>query len=483
MAYKHGIYGREVATSLVPMTQINAGLPVVFGTAPVHLATDRAKANQPVLCYKYAEAVQALGYSVNWKDYTLCEFMYSQFSLFNMAPAVFVNVLDAAIHKETVSGQSYGLSEEKILKLPASEAVLLETLKISPEGNPEEYLTENVDYTAAYNSDGELVVTVLKQEVGAGSNIILSYDKLNPSAVSYTDIIGGVDVSTGAYTGMEVIAQVYPKFGLIPGQILAPGWSHNPAVAAVMVAKATGLNARFKLIAIADISTEDVKKYTDVAAWKKQNNYVDPHLIACWPKISLGGTQFHFSTQLAGVLCATDAANNDIPYKSPSNESIKGDSTVVDDGSEVVLDVETGGYLNGQGIVTAINENGWTSWGNRTTDYPGNTDIKDTFISIRRMFCWLNNTLITTFWSKIDDPMNKRLISTIVDSANIWLNGLTAKQYILGGRVEFREDENTTTDLMDGIINFHVYYAPPPPARDIEFVQEYDTNYFKSLFD
>ena len=105
MAYKHGIYGREVATSLVPMTQINAGLPVVFGTAPVHLATDRAKANAPVLCYKYAEAVQALGYSDNWHDYTLCEFMYSHFSLFNMAPVVFVNVLDADVHKEAVKNQ------------------------------------------------------------------------------------------------------------------------------------------------------------------------------------------------------------------------------------------------------------------------------------------------------------------------------------------------------------------------------------------
>ena len=483
MAYKHGIYGREVATSLMPMTQINAGLPVVFGTAPVHLATDRAKANQPVLCYKYAEAVQALGYSDNWQDYTLCEFMYSQFSLFNMAPVVFVNVLDADVHKEAVKNQLYELSDEKILKLPASEAVLLETLKISTTGEGGDILAENVDYTAAYNSDGELIVTILKQEISAGASIFLSYDKLNPSAVDYADIIGGVDVSTGAYTGMEVIAQVYPKFGLIPGQILAPGWSHHPAVAAVMVAKSTGINARFKAVAIADISTAEVKKYTDVAAWKKQNNYVDPHLIACWPKISLGGRQFHFSTQLAGVICATDAANNDIPYKSPSNESIKGDSTVIDDGSEVILDVETGGYLNSQGIITAINENGWVSWGNRTTDYPGNTDIKDAFISIRRMFCWLNNTLITTFWSRIDDPMNKRLISTIVDSANIWLNGLTAKQYILGGRVEFREDENTITDLMDGIINFHVYYAPPPPARDIEFVQEYDTNYFKNLFE
>ena len=39
MAYKHGIYGREVATSLMPMTQINAGLPVVFGEAARTSAT------------------------------------------------------------------------------------------------------------------------------------------------------------------------------------------------------------------------------------------------------------------------------------------------------------------------------------------------------------------------------------------------------------------------------------------------------------
>lgn len=486
MAYKHGIYGREVPTSLVPMTQINAGLPVVFGTAPLHLAADPAKANEPVLCYKYAEAVQSFGYSANWRDYTLCEFMYSQFALFNMAPAVFVNVLDPAVHKTAVDKRRETLPEDKIIKLAASEAVMLDTLKVSTEGADGEdlsVLVRDTDYTAAYNDDEELVITIIKESIAAATGMLLSYDKLNPAAVEYSDIIGGVNVSTGAYTGLELIAQVYPRFGLIPGIILAPGWSDNAGVAAVMVAKSTNINARFKAIAIADVSTEAVQKYTDVVAWKNKNNYVDPHLVACWPNISLSGTQYHFSTQLAGVICATDAANNDIPYKSPSNESIKGDSTVIDDDSEVILDVETGGYLNGQGIVTAINEGGWVAWGNRTSCYPGNTDVKDAFIPIRRMFCWLNNTLITTFWQKIDDPMNKRLISTIVDSANIWLNGLAAKQYILGGRVEFREDENTVTDLMDGIIHFHVYFTPPSPARDIEFVQEYDVNYVKTLFE
>ena len=58
MAYKHGVYVSEVPTSIVPAVNTTAGLPVVFGTAPVHLATDRAATNKPVLCYSYAEAVQ-----------------------------------------------------------------------------------------------------------------------------------------------------------------------------------------------------------------------------------------------------------------------------------------------------------------------------------------------------------------------------------------------------------------------------------------
>ena len=71
--YKHGIYGQEVPTSLVPMTQIGAGLPVVFGTAPVHLAADAAKPKTPLLCYKNDEAEAAQDYNDYRENYTLCE--------------------------------------------------------------------------------------------------------------------------------------------------------------------------------------------------------------------------------------------------------------------------------------------------------------------------------------------------------------------------------------------------------------------------
>ena len=88
MAYKHGVYTSEIPTSIVPPVNTTAGLPVIFGTAPVHLAIDRAPVNKPVLCYSYAEAVAAFGYSKDWKKYTLCEAIYSQFALYNRAPVV-----------------------------------------------------------------------------------------------------------------------------------------------------------------------------------------------------------------------------------------------------------------------------------------------------------------------------------------------------------------------------------------------------------
>ena len=80
-------------------------------------------------------------------------------------------------------------------------------------------------------------------------------------------------------------------------------------------------------------------------------------------------------------------------------------------------------------------------------------------------------------------PINRRLVETVVDSANIWLNGLTARGAILGGRVEFLDTENPKTDLLDGTIRFHVYVAPPTPAREIDFVMEYDPDYFSALFE
>lgn len=89
MAYKHGVYTSEVPTSIVPAVNSTAGLPVILGTAPIHLASNRAEVNKPILCYTYAEAVAAMGYSEDWEKYTLCETIYSQYSLYAVSPDSF----------------------------------------------------------------------------------------------------------------------------------------------------------------------------------------------------------------------------------------------------------------------------------------------------------------------------------------------------------------------------------------------------------
>lgn len=481
MAYKHGVYTGEIPTSIVAPANTTAGLPVIFGIAPVHLATNPAKANTPVLCYTYAEAVQQLGYSDDWEKYTLCEAIYCQFALYNVAPVVFINVLDEAVHKQAVADSEVTLDNRKAM---VAEPVILDTLVVK-KSSAGEALKAGIDYEAAYNDDGILVITALDDgELETASTVYLSYDKLTPESIDADDIIGGVSISTGKATGLEVLNNVFTKTRLVPGLVAAPGFSDNSEVQAVMKAKAGNINGLFQALAVCDLPADDtLKNYTDVPSYKDSKGYTGVNQVALWPMVKLGSKKFHLSTAFIGICGQADAANNDIPYRSPSNMDLQADGLCLEDGTEVELGLEQANYLNGQGVVTGLNfYGGWKLWGNRTACYPGNTDPKDAFIYARRMFNWHAQTFILTYWQQVDSPVNRRFIERILDSENIRLNGLVAIGALLGGRIEFVEDDNPATSLIDGIITFHTYITPPVPARDMENNIEFDVDYLSALF-
>ena len=56
----------------------------------------------------------------------------------------------------------------------------------------------------------------------------------------------------------------------------------------------------------------------------------------------------------------------------------------LDDGTEVILDQEQANVLNGVGVATAINANGYHLWGNNSCAYPATTDPKDRWFWVRR---------------------------------------------------------------------------------------------------
>lgn len=346
-------------------------------------------------------------------------------------------------------------------------------------------LVKDEDYVAAYNSDNEVEITILDDEKILNDTVEIYFHEVDPSKVKPADIIGGYDAVTGQYKGLETVEDVFPKFRVTVGIIISPKFSQDVTVAAIMKAKCYDQNNVFNSIAVCDIPTAEVKNYTAAAEYKNKKNLIDPALVACYPKVSLGGVQYFLSTQLACLMNQVDAQRGDgIPYISPSNKRLQIDSACLEDGTEIFFGLDKVSYLNGQGIVTALNfSNGWTAYGNRTSVYPSSTDVKDNFISIRRTFLWLRNTLTLTYFSKIDDPLNKRLVESVVDSVNIFLNGLTAKGVLNGGRIKALSGENPTTDVMDGIIKFHLYINVPSPARVIEFMLEYDPSYLSSLFE
>ena len=488
MTYNHGVKVSEVPTSIQPPVEATAGIPVIIGTAPINM-TDPTNVNKPVLCYSYDEAVKAFGYvspkadstsGLKKFEYTISEFIQSQFALFAVSPVIIINVLDPKTHKATATTTSVTLDTKTGSAIVAETGILPDTVKLDS-------YTKDTDYILTFDDDGNLVITSLTDTDGSfkcttGSAITLTADKVDPTKVSTDDIVGGVD-TTGNKSGLELINECFPRFRLVPGLILAPGYSDNATVAAVMAAKAGNINEHFTAMALVDIPTDTVKAYTDVANYKNNNNIVDKTQVACWPMVALDGVAYHMSTQAAGLIGQVDSENDDVPYVSPSNKNLQMTAAVLEDGTEVWLDPAQAAYLNSQGIVTALNFiGGWVLWGNRTACYPANTDVKDNFIPVRRMFSWMGNTLIQSFWSDVDNPLNRRQIDTVVDSANIWLNGLTARQYILGGLVEFLDTENPTTDLMDGIARFHLKATPPSPNRELDFILEYNPSYLQSLF-
>ena len=504
MGYRHGIYVSEVPTSIVPPVRVDAAMPVAFVTAPVHLANDPySVTNEPRLCHTYSQAVSQLGFSLRpeiWNNYTGPQMLFSQFVLYGISPIVIVNVLDPKIHNEAVTGSTLtlaGLSavltaevvdaeSGEITRVPV-EGVLIDTVEVQG-------YEAGTDYTLSFNRDGHIVITAIadaSSAIAENATLTINYTKLAPEKVDIYDVIGGYDNQSGRNLGLELMGEIFPRFRMVPGQLLAPKFSADPVVAAVMETKGSNINGHFRCITLCDMPTmiegpggELVPhKYTDIPAWKNQNNYVFTQQLNLFPMVRLGSQIYDYSAQMAGLICHTDSENFNIPYNSPSNKNLRANGLCYANGEGVILNTEQVNFLNGQGIVGALNfTNGWVAWGNRTGAFPGNTDVKDAFIPIRRMFNWIGNTIVLTYWRMVDFPLTRRTVDTIIDSINIWLNGLASREFILGGRVEFLAEDNPDTDIIDGIVRFRVRIAPPPPMREAEFILEYDPEYLQVLF-
>lgn len=466
MAFFHGIKVQEKQTQIVAPVQVDSAVQVVVGLAPVNMGniTDPLS---PQVAYSYEEAVAKMGMSDNHLSYTICESIKLSFMIYNVAPLVMINVLDPSKHKQQKTTVSVSMVDGKA-ELP-EEGVLLPSVQLTQS---EQALAEGTDYTISFTGSGKALIERIEggKITEQTATLKATYNVLDPESVTEDDIVAGV----------QKIREVYPRFGIVPGTLIVPGFSGKPKVYNAMTAKTQNLNGAFRYHCLVDLDTETVTSYDKAAAEKNKNGFTHENSSLFYPMVKVGDEIYHFSAIAGALIADTDYKNEGIPYVSLSNRSLKITGLCLKDGSEVVLDMEQGNALNKVGINTAINMNGWRAWGNRTACYPGNTDIKDCFIPCRRMYNWWANQFILTYFAKVDNPLNKRLIESIVDSENIKGNAWKQRYQVAEAKLVFDVEDNPVTDLINGIVRVRMLFSPYPPAEQIWATVEYDTDALQS---
>lgn len=466
--YKHGIYPSVTDTEM-PSTDKTTVAQVVIGTAPVHLLDDPASAvNKPVLCEELSDCYSKIGYSTNFKKYTLCQSMYLSFFLMGVSPIVFINVLDPEKHFEEVEATEYKISDNSII---IDDDVIVKTLLIKDgdtEIKSEEYFTEW--------ADGKLTVNFADTREGT---VNVSYNRIAPDKVTKDDIIGKYNTQTNTRTGCELIKDVFPRTGVIPFIITAPGWSTDDTIGAILMNKTTEINGCYQAEAILDLDTSIIKSKSD-AIQEKNNRTTNENCLITFPMIKKNGNKFYYSALLSAIIMYQATKTGGVTCKSPSNFKISIDDCVLEDDTSVYYDQEDGNELNAEGIVTIIARNGWYTWGNNTAAYPAETDPVKRWIMTRLTFLYIENDFINSNFAHVDDSLSPKIIDDYVTDYNIKLASFKEAGYILGGKITYDASDNPASNLLDGHFKFRTPLAANIPGEYVENIFSFDVETLQS---
>lgn len=470
--FQHGSYSKEVPTSLRGM--VSAKNPIlVVGTAPINMG-DITNVNRAQLVTSAEEAMKYFG-GTSDLSFTISEVLDACLNLYSVKPIVAINVLDPSKHKTEKTKSAIVVTENKVTL--EESGIILSTLTVKIASQQEALPQDK--YNAYFNNSGKVIIEIIGEGI---PQIDVEYSFLDISKVTKSDILGGIDPNTLEKQGFECIDEVFNKYSMIPGLIIAPGFSHEPEVKAIIEAKASSINSKYGAMGIVDLPEET--QYGDAILKKKELNIVDEDLLLCFGKGKLGDKIYHMSTLAAGSMSSIDAGNDGVPYESPSNKNLKVNALVIktNDGyKEILLDEEQqANLLNENGIVTAIRRsNGFVLWGNRTSAYQpgGSTDPKDIWIPIKRMFKYISNVIIMNTAQDVDKPMTYSRAELIQNTVNVYLAGLVSAQKLLGGRIEFLREENPLGDMLEGKFKWHIYIGAVLPGESLHFILEYDPSY------
>ena len=325
---------------------------------------------------------------------------------------------------------------------------------------------------------------------GAGIAIVINVfnpDKHeSPEDVKLSEIIGGVDSSSGKRYGLKAFEDCYSLFGYYPKTIIAPVYCEDSAI----VSEINILCKKIRAIGLVDAPVgATVQDAIKGRGSEGTINFItsSDRIVLCYPHLKVYDTESDtiklqpYSQRLAGVIAAKDIEKG--YHWSPSNTEIQGiigvekqlTSMINDPTSEV-------NTLNEAGIVTVFNSygSGFRTWGNRSAAFPSST-LPTNFINVRRTADILHESVEYSMLQFIDYPIDNGLIDAICETVNQFIRTLIGRGALIDGKCTFNQDKNPTTELANGHLLFDIEFMPPTPAERITFESFIDIELLKSL--
>lgn len=466
--YLHGAEIIEVEKGSRPVRVVKSAVIALLGIAP------EGPINTPTLVLNPQDAAQfgaqARGFSIP----QALDHIFKQGS----ATVVVVNVFDPATHAATVSAEDVTLTG---YKGKTAFAPVGSTFTLTNTAGTTTYV-KGTDYTVDAYGNIKVLATI-----ASGASLKATYKKIDTTAITAALMIGSINGTTGARTGLKCFDLVNTLFGFTPKVLIAPGYSSLTTLATEMISYADTKRA----IALLDapvgttpanaIAGRGPAGSINFNTSSKRAFLLYPHVKAL--SVDSGVVEnFPYSSFMAGVISETDNAEG--YWVSPSNKEIKGitgaERTLTAAINDATSEVNT---LNEVGITTVFNAfgSGIRTWGNRSAAFPSSTAV-DQFINVRRTADIVHESLELAALQFIDKPINDALIDAIVGSGQAFVNTLIGRGAMLpGSKVYYNPDRNTPTEVAAGHLTFSLVYVVPTPLERLTYESTLDISLFSNL--
>ena len=535
MAYKHGVYAARTASQAKSAPQAEE-VVLYVGTAPINLIrgyADKDLVNSPVKVNTLADAYAKIGYSENWDDYSLNEAVDYHFNntKHNIGPIYIINVLDPDVHRkasQTTKSVTFTAGKGSF----ASNTIILDTLAIAGK-------VEGTDYELSYDmSTGEVTIDSSKAETPLTGDVDVAFYEVDATQISSTDIIGAAN-EDGTVTGLKAVKLLYQKYNAITNIIVCPGFSQIPDVYKAMISSAQKINSHWDAFVLADIpvsfsttsynvvtpegtenpktegwyvvddgeyvlttdetvqsgttyyekvtTTTGVDTIDKAKTWQAENGYTSEISKVFWPKLKNGEKVYHLSTVAAAQMLYIDDQHDAIPYVSASNHAVMATGQYFGEGvNNPGFDDQEANALNEVGITTmAYWEGEWKLWGGHTAAYKYGASIDAAFIfdTNMRMLMYCTNGFQKRNAADIDTPLTPAKKESIRIAEQNQLDILKSMGALIGDPTcEFRADENSTNDMLNGDFVWHILVTVTPQMKSATGKVTYTDEGFQALF-